>query len=167
MFYFSTRFFFQLLLFFASCPLLVHCGIRKSPLPPKLKDCMTTRISEDPTVSDEEITTSCLLEFMWLKGQKCDEASPKTVDWLSSLIEKHVKITSKPEVDVQASSTMSAERVLPTARRVNRRSVDDPARNLPPMRREYRTLSDVERLEYHDAINAMKNDKVKTISPFL
>jgi hypothetical protein len=25
---------------------------------------MTTRISEDPTVSDEEITTSCLLEFM-------------------------------------------------------------------------------------------------------
>ena len=149
-----------------SCPLLVHCGIRKSPLPPILKECMTTRISEDPTVSDEEITTSCLLEFMWLKGQKCDKASPETVDWLSSLVEKHVKVTSNPDVDVRASSSMSAERVPATARGVSHRSVDNPATDLPPMRREYRMLNDIERLEYHDAINAMKNDKVKTISLF-
>lgn len=145
----------------------MHCGIRKSPLPPNVKDCMTTRITDDPTVSDEEITTSCLLEFMWLKGQKCDKASPKTVDWLSSLVEKHVKVTSKPDDDVQESSSMSAERVPETARRLNRRSVDNPATNLPRMRKEYRMLSDIERLEYHDAINAMKNDKVKTILPVL
>jgi hypothetical protein len=100
---------------------------------------MTTRISEDPTVSDEEITTSCLLEFMWLKGQKCDKASPETVDWLSSLVEKHVKVTSNPDVDVRASSSMSAERVPATARGVSHRSVDNPATDLPLCQFKVRT----------------------------
>jgi hypothetical protein len=63
-----------------------------------------------------------------------------SLDWLSSLVEKHVKVTSNPDVDVRASSSM---RVPATARGVSHRSVDNPATDLPPM-------PEVDSFEYHN-----------------
>ena len=127
----------QILFLIIVCPLLINCGIRKTRLPSKLLDCMKVKTREDRTVSDEEISTSCLLEFMWLKGKKCDDTSPGTVDWLELLIKQGLII------DKQGRRRKRA---------VNGRL---------GFRKEYRMLSAKERRDYHNAINAMKNDKVR------
>ena len=132
----------QILFLIIVCPLLIHCGIRKTRLPSKLLDCMKVKTREDRTVSDEEISTSCLLEFMWLKGKKCDDTSPGTVDWLELLIKQGLII------DKQGRRRKRA---------VNGRL---------GLRKEYRMLSAKERRDYHNAINAMKNDKVRITRTF-
>lgn len=39
-------------------------------------------------MTDEQISTTCLLEFLWLNRQICDTISKQTFDWLASLVEK-------------------------------------------------------------------------------
>ncbi|CAG2186031.1 unnamed protein product [Mytilus edulis] len=38
-------------------------------------------------MTDEQISTTCMLEFLWLNRQICDKVSQQTVDWLETLVQ--------------------------------------------------------------------------------
>lgn len=151
----------QILLFLFPWPLLVYGGIRSSELPQMLNDCLKTRSQEDTTVSDEEISTSCMLHFMWLTGEQCDHVSRVTVDWLSSLVKKSSKTEHRqPEIELSAPPLKTFQSNVKISMKTQAAVEVSGHTNLklPPSRKEYRMLSDQERRDYHDAINAMKKD---------
>ena len=130
----------------AFCPFFALCGIHPKPLPPDLKACLSSKFSEDAAASDEEITISCLLEFTWVNRKNCAESSTETASWLSSLVKK----------SESRNSTV-------IKRQKRSESFPNAIGGQPKQRKEYRMLSDQERKEYHDAINALKNDKVHVL----
>ncbi|VDI50197.1 Hypothetical predicted protein [Mytilus galloprovincialis] len=119
----------------------IECDVKPQPLPKQLKLCLKDRFASDPSAREEDVSTSCMLEFMWLNKDYCEEASPGTVEWLSSLVRKI------------ASSSV---------RKGSTRHKRQASGGTPRRRKEYRMLSDNERREYHDAINQLKNDRSLT-----
>ncbi|CAC5417274.1 unnamed protein product [Mytilus coruscus] len=65
----------------------VICDVKRTSIPTSLRRCLHTRDRYFP-MTDEQISTTCLLEFLWLNRQICDIVSKQTFDWLASLVEK-------------------------------------------------------------------------------
>lgn len=163
-----------MLLIFVNIFTSVICDVKSNPLPRQLKNCLIKRADDDPEATDEEVTTSCMLEFMWLNKKNCEIATPETVNWLSSLVNRSVEQTARemrenngvPPTDNQGSTTprLILMNDKPEVERMHFSPTLLSSRTLnigPPRRRkEYRMLSDDERRRYHNAINAMKNDQV-------
>ncbi|XP_071155318.1 uncharacterized protein [Mytilus edulis] len=130
-----------IILIFLSYLTAIECDVKPQPLPKQLKLCLKDRFASDPSAREEDVSTSCMLEFMWLNKDHCEVASPGTVEWLSSLVRK------------LASSSI---------RKGSTRHKRQASGGTPRRRKEYRMLSDNERREYHDAINQLKNDRSRT-----
>lgn len=174
LYYFTRIFTFNnllqvLLVFLVSCFSSALCDVQPSHLPRELRACLTQHTDDDPDATDEEVTISCMLEFMWLNRKECEVASPETVNWLSSLVNRSIEQTvTEFKDDVRTFQGLDELKLTKNTGSRTDSTEQSPALLLerlmnggsPRRRKEYRMLSDEERSRYHAAINAMKNDQV-------
>lgn len=116
---------------------MIQCDVKTTQIPPSLQNCLTKETVVP--FSDEQISSSCLLQFLWENRKLCGRVSNETLTWLESLV------------------NMAQSR--------NLRSGNSRKRRQAVLRRrmEYRMLSNQERNDYHRAINLMKSDTVCTL----
>ncbi|XP_063442826.1 uncharacterized protein LOC134723112 [Mytilus trossulus] len=153
---------------------LIICDVKRVPIPTSLRRCLRKRDQSLP-LTDEQISTSCLLQFQWSNRKPCGKVSKQTFDWLSSLVEKsqqrpslaplqgsgnfmnkpkpQTTLMSKPAGLQQQTSTTPFQPQLSTTTSKSQRTASQPRQ-----RREYRMLTDQERDDYHKAINDLKKD---------
>ncbi|XP_052087633.1 uncharacterized protein LOC127724628 [Mytilus californianus] len=152
----------------------IICDVQRVPIPKSLRRCLRTSDQSFP-MTDEQISTSCLLQFLWSNRQLCDKVSKQTFDWLSSLVEKSQQRPSStplhasgnsmtrsepqttfmshpPAIQPQSSATTSQKQLSTTT------SQAQTTGSQLRQRKEYRMLTDQERDDYHKAINDLKKD---------
>lgn len=125
------------------------CDVSSAKIPPRLHDCLTERDSNFE-LSDDQVSTTCLLEYQWENREHCGKVSIQTFNWLYSLANESIK--SSPKRKRRRSHTKNAHHRVGA-----HHSHRSPT---PRQRREYRTLTEAERNTYHRAINKLKEDKV-------
>lgn len=165
---------------------LASCDVKCTKLPDRLRNCLTTRDSNFQ-LSDEQVSTTCLLEYLWENRKRCDKVSKATYKWLSSLVNKPSSGTlpkkakeyvsnstnSNSTADTSGSyssrenvSSASAESFANASYTQNHTRVGRSTPKGPRQRREYRTLTEEERNTYHRAINKLKEDTVNLMAMF-
>ncbi|VDI60817.1 Hypothetical predicted protein [Mytilus galloprovincialis] len=121
----------------------IICDVKRVPIPTSLRRCLRKKDQRLP-LTDEQISTSCLLQFQWSNRKPCDKVSKQTFDWLSSLVEKSQQRPSFAQLNGSGSSVNRPKRQTTGSQ--------------PRQRKEYRMLTDQERDDYHKAINDLKKD---------
>lgn len=121
----------------------IICDVKRVPIPTSLRRCLRKRDQSLP-LTDEQKSTSCLLQFQWSNRKLCDKVSKQTFDWLSSLVEKSQQ---RPSFAPLSGSSVNRTKRQTTG-------------SQPRQRKEYRMLTDQERDDYHKAINDLKQDTV-------
>lgn len=144
----------KLLIIFASLPVLALSLVVEDDIPPMLKECYNQHTYSNSL--DEQ--TNCLQKYLfYLFGNSTQQTlvDKNALDWVDSL-GRSVHHRLKRQTRYNTYNTYNRYN-----RYNNRFRRPIPSVDRRRVRKEIRTLTDQERQVFFDAINALKNDKVR------